>query len=215
MLLERANRIYVLSREMGELKTHPKVEHCPVDFTDAESLTGLPDEIEGAAYCPGSINLRSFRSLRLDDFRQDMETNLMGAIKFLKACSTGLRTGDRTHPASVVLFSTVAVAQGLPMHSSVAAAKGAVEGLSRSLAAEWAPAVRVNCLAPALTDTSLASRFLATEESRNAMAAKYPLARIGDPRDPAALANFLLSPAAGWITGQVIGVDGGMSTLRT
>jgi len=113
-----------------------------------------------------------------------------------------------------VLFSTVAVAQGMPMHASVAAAKAAVEGLMRSLAAEWAPKIRVNAIAPALVDTPLAARLLSSPEKREALAARYPLKRIGEPADAAALSRFLLSPESGWITGQVFGVDGGMSTLR-
>lgn len=164
-------------------------------------------------YCPGTVNLKSFRALSEDDFRSDWEVNLLGAVRFLKACQPKLK-GIDGEPASVVLFSTVAVGQGMPMHSSVAAAKGAVEGLVRSLAAEWAPKVRVNAVAPALVDTPLVDRMLNTPEKREAMAARYPLKRFGTAADAAAVARFLLSPESGWITGQVLGLDGGMSTLR-
>jgi len=123
--------------------------------------------------------------------------------------------GHDDGPASVILFSTVAVGQGMPMHASVSSAKGAIEGLTRALAAEWAPHVRVNAIAPALTHTPLAARLLSSPEKRDAMAARYPLKRIGTPLDVAALARFLLSAESGWITGQVLGVDGGMSALRT
>ena len=134
-------------------------------------------------------------------------------MRFLQACLPRLR-GANGCPASVVLFSTVAVGQGMPMHASVAAAKGAVEGLVRSLAAEWAPKVRVNAIAPALTDTPLAARLLTSPEKREALASRYSLKRIGTPADAAALARFLLSNESSWMTGQVVGVDGGMSTLR-
>jgi len=135
-------------------------------------------------------------------------------VRFLQACQPRLK-GPDGGPASVVLFSTVAVGQGMPMHASVAAAKGAVEGLMRSLAAEWAPKVRVNAIAPALIDTPLAAKLLSSPDKREAFAARYPLKRIGEPADVAALARFLLSAESGWMTGQVFGVDGGMSTLRT
>ena len=116
--------------------------------------------------------------------------------------------------ASVVFFSTVAVAQGMTMHASVSAVKGAIEGLTRSLAAELAPRIRVNCVAPGLTDTPLSERFLSSEQKRNAMADKHPLKRVGTVDDVAELASFLLKPTASWITGQIIGVDGGMSSVR-
>jgi NAD(P)-dependent dehydrogenase (short-subunit alcohol dehydrogenase family) len=190
------------------------VRHAVCDFADPNAtLPDLPEEIQGAVYCPGTINLRSFRSLQVADFRQDLEVNLIGAIRFLQACQPRLKGRDG-EPASVVLFSTVAVGQGMPMHASVAASKGAIEGLMRSLAAEWAPKIRVNAIAPALTDTPLASRLLSTPEKREAMATRYPLKRIGTAEELARAAMFLVSSESNWVTGQVLGVDGGMSSCR-
>ena len=172
-----------------------------------------PEEVQAAAYCPGTITLKSLRALTAEEFRRDLEINVVGAVRFLQAVQPRL-AGREGRPASVVLFSTVAVAQGMPMHASVAAAKGAVEGLVRSLAAEWAPKVRVNAIAPALTDTPLASRLLSSPEKRDAMAARHPLKRLGTAADAAAMARFLLSEESGWMTGQVLAVDGGLSTVR-
>ena len=216
MLAPTAERIDIWSRTSGDLPSDAAtIRHLPCDFADPDGpLPELPDEIHGAVYCPGSINLRSFRSLQPADFRLDLELNLLGAVRFLQACQPRLK-GPDGGPASVVLFSTVAVAQGMQMHASVAAAKGAVEGLMRALAAEWAPKIRVNVIAPALIDTPLAAKLLSTPDKREAFAARYPLKRIGEPADVAALARFLLSSESGWMTGQVFGVDGGMSTLRT
>lgn len=213
--LSRAGgEVHTFSRTTGELSEEQKQLHHSIDFENDEFDSSLlPEKIHGAAYCPGTINLRSFRGLKLEDFRHDFEVNLIGAVKFLKACLPALKKTSEGQPSSVVLFSTVAVSTGLSMHSSVAACKGAVEGLARSLAAEWAPQVRVNCLAPALTETPLSANFFSTDEKRAAMAAKYPLGRTGLPEDVAAMARFLLSPDSNWITGQVIGVDGGMSKL--
>ena len=210
LLAPSADRIDVWSRTGGDLPSDAAaIRHLPCDFADPDGpLPELPDEIHGAVYCPGSI------SLQPADFRQDLELNLVGAVRFLQACQPRLK-GPDGGPASVVLFSTVAVAQGMQMHASVAAAKGAVEGLMRSLAAEWAPKVRVNAIAPALIDTPLAAKLLSSPDKREAFAARYPLKRIGEPADVAALARFLLSAESGWMTGQVFGVDGGMSTLRT
>lgn len=214
LLEPRAERIDVWSRTGGELPTSSKVRHEVCDFADPNAtLPELPEEIQGAVYCPGTINLRSFRSLQVADFRQDLEVNLFGAIRFLQACQPRLKGRDG-EPASVVLFSTVAVGQGMPMHASVAAAKGAIEGLMRSLAAEWAPKIRVNAIAPALTDTPLASRLLSTPEKREAMATRYPLKRIGTAQELARAAMFLVSSESNWVTGQVLGVDGGMSSCR-
>lgn len=213
-LAPQAEQIEVWSRSRGELPASDRVRHSICDFADPNgTLPELPEELAGAVYCPGTINLRSFRSLQLNDFRQDLELNLLGAVRFLQACQPRLKGRDG-NPASVVLFSTVAVQQGMPMHASIAAAKGAIEGLVRTLAAEWAPKIRVNAIAPALTDTPLASRLLNTPEKRDAMAGRYPLKRIGTPGELAAAAKFLLSPESGWITGQIWAVDGGMSSCR-
>ena len=215
LLHDSAERIEVYSRQTDELTEDEKVTHHQCDFTNDDlAIDGLPDEIHGAVYCPGSINLRSFRGLKVEDFRTDFEVNVVGAVKFLQACLPGLKKGANGNPSSVVLFSTVAVAQGMSMHASIASAKGAVEGLTRSLASELAPTIRVNCIAPALTETPLSAKFFENEDSRKAMAAKYPLGRTGKPSDLAAMAQFLLLPSSGWMTGQVIGVDGGMSTLH-
>lgn len=214
-LLDGGANVQVFSRSSGDLPVSERLTHHVCDFSsdDFESAQ-LPDAIHGAAYCPGTINLRSFRGLKLEDFRNDFEVNTMGAVKFLKGCLSGLKKGADKHTTSVLLFSTVAVGTGLSMHASIAVAKGAIEGLTRSLAAELAPNVRVNCLAPALTDTPLTSNFFATDEKRAAMDAKYPLGRAGTPTDLANMAAMLLSPESSWVTGQIIGVDGGMSAIR-
>lgn len=212
-LVKDANHVWVISRTNDSLLGMENVHHIQKDLTNEElQADELPGEIHGLAYCPGSINLKPFRALKPDHFRKDLEINLIGAVKVLQAAQKALKAAK---PASVVFFSTVAVGQGMPFHASVAAAKGAIEGLSKSLAAEWAPDIRVNCIAPSLTDTPLAARLLSNDAKREASANRHPLKKVGTADDIAQLANFLLREASGWISGQVIGVDGGMSTLRT
>ncbi len=214
-LRQQATRIDVYSRQLDQLETDSVVHHHACDFAQADChMAELPTTIQGAVYCPGSINLRSFRSLKRDDYLNDFQINVLGAVSFLQQCYSGLTHDSNAHSRGVVLFSTVAVAQGLPMHASIAAAKGAVEGLMKSLAAEWAPKIRVNCIAPALTETPLAAKFFTNEAARETMNARYPLGRTGRAEDLAATAAFLLSEDAAWITGQTFGVDGGLSTLR-
>lgn len=203
--------VTVFSRSKGSLEGLDGVQHVPHDVTKEElPADQLPSRIDGLVYCPGSINLGPLRGIKSEQLRSDFELNVVGAVKSIQIALPALK---RSTSASVVLFSTVAVGTGLPMHTSVAASKGAIEALARTWAAELSPKIRVNAVAPALTDTPLAERFLDQEEKRKAMAEKYPLKRIGSIDDCAAAASFLLSPESGWITGQVIGVDGGMSCI--
>ena len=211
-LSENGHKVTVFSRHKGDLDALKGVKHVPFDVQKDElPADQIPNELHGFAYLPGSINLKPFRSLKAEDFRTDFEINVLGAVKSLSKVEKSLR---KNPGSSIILFSTVAVGQGMPYHSSVAASKGAIEGMVRSLAAEWAPVVRVNAIAPSLTDTPLASRLLSTEERREQSAERHPLKRVGSPDDIAAMASFLLSEESSWISGQIIGVDGGMAALR-
>lgn len=171
----------------------------------------LPDNLDGLVYCPGSINLRPFERIKMEDFVADYKLQVAGAIKVIQAAMPMLKKADH---ASIVLFSTVAVQTGFPFHAQVSASKGAIEGLTRALAAEFAPKIRVNCIAPSLTDTPLASALLNTDQKREANALRHPLKRIGTPGNIADLALFLLSPKSSWITGQIVHIDGGISAIK-
>jgi NAD(P)-dependent dehydrogenase (short-subunit alcohol dehydrogenase family) len=186
--------------------------HISWDASSGELDAGrLPERLDGLAYCPGSIRLQPFHRLEDQDFLADFELNLLGAVRAIRAALPALKKAEN---ASVVLFSTVAVTTGMPMHASIAAAKGAVEGLTRSLAAELAPGIRVNAVAPSLTDTPLAGNLLRTDRQRAAAADRHPLQRIGRADEIAATAQFLLSDDAAWMSGQILHTDGGMSSLR-
>ena len=175
------------------------------------SLDFLPDELSGLVYCPGSINLRPFERIKSADFEADYKLQVIGAIKIIQMVLPRLKKAEN---AAIVLFSTVAVQTGLPFHTQVAASKGAIEGLTKALAAEFAPAIRVNCIAPSLTDTPLAASLLNTEQKKESNAQRHPLKRIGTTTDIANMAAFLLSEKASWISGQIMHVDGGMSSIK-
>jgi NAD(P)-dependent dehydrogenase (short-subunit alcohol dehydrogenase family) len=171
----------------------------------------LPDVIDGLVYCPGSIDLKPFSRIQPDAFLEDYKLQVVGAIKTIQTALPSLKKSDR--PA-IILFSTVAVQTGFPFHSKVASSKGAVEGLARALAAEFAPRIRVNCIAPSVTDTPLASSLLSSNEKKKSNANRHPLKSIGTANDIASMAAYLLSENAKWITGQVFSVDGGISTIK-
>ena len=177
----------------------------------APSPLTWPERLDGLVYFPGTIALKPFHRLTAEDFQRDLQVNLFGAIAALQSALPALKASGN---ASVVLFSTVAVAQGMPMHASISAAKGAVEGLAKSLAAEWAPMIRVNVIAPSLTETPLASAFLNSELKKEAAAKRHPLQQVGQPEDIAAVVAHLLSDTSRFMTGQVLRIDGGLSSVR-
>lgn len=209
--LSRGGAVHAYSRTRGDWPDSGELKYQPLDVLSQDlDSAGLPEDIHGFAYCPGSIDLGPLRGVKPEKVREHFELNVVGAIKCMQAALPGLKRAS----GSAVFFSTVAVSQGMPMHTVVSAAKGAVEGLTRTWAAELSPEVRVNCIAPALTDTPLASRLLSSDARRQAMAEMYPLKRYGQACDIASAASFLLSKSSTWVTGQVLSVDGGLSTVR-
>jgi len=211
--LDQGDRVFVYARNQDDLESHPNLSFYSVDFSlPGEGLEGLPDQIDQLVYCPGSIQLAPFHRIKHSVFTEEFQLNVLGAVRSIQACIPGMKKAGN---ASVVLFSTVAVQTGMPYHSSISAAKGAIEGLTRSLAAEYASSgIRFNAIAPSLTDTDLASRLLNTPEKQEASAKRHPLGRFGTADDIAQAAFFLLSENSTWISGQILGVDGGMGSLR-
>lgn len=209
--LIKEHRVFIASRtseNLGKLD----VTHIPFDTTtDQLDINKLPDTLDGFVYCPGTINLKPFHMLSPDTFDADMNINFLSLVKTLHAVLPNLKKSDQ---ASLLFFSTVAVKVGMPFHTSVAAAKGAIEGFAKALAAEYAPTMRVNVIAPSLTNTPLSERLLGNENKREKMNERHPLKRVGNVKDIANIATFLLSEKSSWITGQVLGVDGGLSTLN-
>ncbi|MBK7570549.1 MAG: SDR family oxidoreductase [Bacteroidetes bacterium] len=177
-----------------------------------DELPDLDDKPDAIIYFPGTINLKPFRTIKPEEFKNDWEINFLGAIKVIQKYAPLLSASEN---ASIVLFSTVAVQTGMPFHTSIAAAKGAIEGLTRSLAAEFAPKIRVNCIAPSLTDTPLANRLIENEIKLKSAEDRHPLKKIGNPDDFASMVHWLISENAKFMTGQVITIDGGIGTLAS
>ncbi|PWS28305.1 oxidoreductase [Pedobacter yonginense] len=214
MLHEEKVNIYAISRTAAE--------EWPIDVqflkgNVTENIEGiemfLPEKIHGLVYSVGSINLKPFGRLTDEDFLMDFNLNVLGAARIIRQAMRPLKNAAGS---SIVMISTVAAKVGMPYHASVAAAKGAVEGMAITLAAELAfQNIRVNVVAPSLTDTPLASQLLNTPEKREASAKRHPLGKIGMPDDIGQLITFLLSENSSWMTGQIIGIDGGMGALKT
>ena len=195
-----------------QVESSENVNFIQFDVLNSElDLSFLPEKLDGLVYCPGSINLKPFARIKAEDFLSDYSLQVVGAVQVIQKVLPLMKASEN---ASIVLFSTVAVQKGFNFHAQVAASKGAVEGLTRSLAAEFAPSIRVNAIAPSITDTPLASKLLASEEKKEANAQRHPLKKIGSPEDIAEMAAFLLSDQSSWMTGQILHVDGGMSSIN-
>lgn len=209
-LLDAGHEVQVWARQARDLPS--SVAFTPVDVCSDAALPSdqLPDVLDGLVYCPGSIELKMFRSLKPASFQEAFDLNVLGAVRCIQAAERALKKSEQ---AAIVCFSTVAVQRGMPFHAAIASAKGALEGLVRSLAAEYAPKIRVNAIAPSLTDTPLAEKLLGTADKKQASAERHPLKRVGEAAEIAAMAAFLLGSQAAFMTGQVIAMDGGLSRV--
>lgn len=201
-------KVVNISRTAPE-QSHENLTHYSCDVINDE----LPDleSVDGLVYCPGSINLKPIKRLSLDDFKADFEINVIGAVKTIQKYLPALKNGNKP---SIVLFSTVAAKLGMPFHASVAASKSAVEGLTKSLGAELAPTIRVNAIAPTVTDTDLASKLLRNERMIENMNERHPLKRYLQPQEVASMAEFLLSEKAASLSGQIFEMDCGIVSFK-
>ena len=217
--LSTAKELHKTHQVLGISRTKiSEIDNLNIQFYEKNILSDsleditFPEKIDGLVYAPGSINLKPFNRLTEEDFRNDFEINVLGAVKIIQKLLSNLKKSDN---ASIVLFSSVAAKTGMPFHASIATSKAAIEGLTKSLAAELAAQkIRVNAIAPSLTDTPLASQLLSSEERREASAKRHPLQKIGQPEEIAKMVVFLLSESGSWITGQTIGIDGGIGSLK-
>ena len=211
LLVGKGHSVFASYNSTNPEYNAPNIEYFKYDvLSDEFPFDALPQEINGMVYCPGSIHLKPFHRIKPEQFLIDYQLQVVGAVKVIQALLPRLKAAQSS---SLVLFSTVAVQQGFTFHSLVSASKGAIEGLTKALAAELAPQIRVNCVAPSLTDTPLAAKLLRTPEKRENSAQRHPLKKVGTPEDMAEATSYLLSKEAAWITGQVLKVDGGISAI--
>ena len=217
--LATAKELHKTHQVLGISRTKTsEIDNLNIQFYEKNILSDsleditFPEKIDGLVYAPGSINLKPFNRLTEEDFRNDFEINVLGAVKIIQKLLSNLKKSDN---ASIVLFSSVAAKTGMPFHASIATSKAAIEGLTKSLAAEFSlQKIRFNAIAPSLSDTNLATALLASPEKREAAAKRHPLQKIGNPEEIAKMVVFLLSDSSSWITGQIFGIDGGMSTIK-
>jgi len=202
------NNVINISRNLPEI-SHPNLTNYQLDVLVSE----LPDieQVDVLIYCPGSINLKPIMSLGIDDFRNDFEINVIGAVKSIQKYLPTLKKG--TNP-SIILFSTVAAKLGMPFHASIATAKSGVEGLVKSLGAELAPTIRVNAIAPTITETSLSAAILRNDRMKENMIERHPMKGYLDPEEVAGMAKFLMSDSAKSISGQVFEMDYGIVSFK-
>ncbi|GLR19945.1 SDR family NAD(P)-dependent oxidoreductase [Portibacter lacus] len=211
-LSDSGHQVYATYNQNEQAEIASNIHYAFLDvLADEIDLDFVPDQLDGVVYCPGSIDLKPFHRIKLSAFEADYKLQVLGAVKVLQTVYPKLKS---TPGSSVVLFSTVAVQLGFNFHAQVAASKGAIEGLTKSLAAEWAPSIRINAIAPSITNTPLAAKLLSSDDKIDANAQRHPLKKIGDPRDIAEMAAFLLSEKSSWMTGQIIHLDGGMSSIK-
>ena len=209
------NNVHLVGRNETELKDISEKLGCTFTVADVledgfiEKVKNDISEIKGIAYCVGSIDLKPLRMVTEQDFNKCMKLNLYSAVEAIK----GYQEILKKNKGSIVLFSTVAAQRGFTNHAIIASAKAAIEGLTVSLAAEFAPNIRVNCVAPSLTNSKIAEPMLKNKALADGIAKAHPLKRLGEGKDSAALAKFLMTEASSWMTGQIIAVDGGRSKL--
>ena len=203
--------IFICTRNQDKFN-HPNIKTNELDLDKEFETDWLPEHLDGFIYLPGTINLRPFKGLKPSVFIEDFNINVMGCIKILQKVLPKIQAAENP---SIVMFSTVAVKIGMPFHSSVSSSKGAIEGLTRSLAAEFAPKIRVNAIAPSILDTPLAEKFLNSETKLENSRNRHPMKEIGSPKDISEVVKFLLEDNSKWMTGQIIPFDGGMSSVKT
>ena len=213
-LANEGNKVWATfcAKNISTLST-PNVSYHHLNVMEEDlDLSWMPEVVDGFVYAPGAINLLPFGRLKVDKVNADFHLQVLGAVQSLQLAIPHLK---RAEQPSVVLYSTVAVQMGFSFHSQVAIAKGAIEGLTRSLAAEFAPKIRVNAIAPSITNTPLANKFLSSPEKMEANAKRHPMQRVGEAKDIAEMTVFLLNSTSKWMTGQIINVDGGITQIKT